>query len=121
MRWMPPRLRSRRGARWGSRRARAGAAACLAAVAVVVALPSPAVAFPCGEAPRAPVPPRQLTSVHATDDCRSPGDVHRRAHKRAHKKGDIGGLTVFVLAIAGALLIPIGRKGLPRNVDPYED
>jgi len=28
-------------------------------------------------------------------------------------------LTVFVLAVAGALLIPIGRSGLPRTGDPF--
>ena len=31
----------------------------------------------------------------------------------------MSGLTVFVLALAGALLIPIGRNGIPRAVDPY--
>jgi hypothetical protein len=31
----------------------------------------------------------------------------------------MSGLTVFVLAVAVALLIPIGRNGLPRAVDPY--
>jgi hypothetical protein len=35
------------------------------------------------------------------------------------KKGSMSGLTVFVLAVAAALLIPIGRNGLPRAVDPY--
>jgi hypothetical protein len=31
----------------------------------------------------------------------------------------VKGLTVFVLALAGALLIPIGRNGIPRTMDPY--
>jgi hypothetical protein len=88
-------------------------------VAVVVCLPTSASAFPCGEAPRPSVPPRQLANLQATDDCRSPGELQKHPAKRARKKGSISGLTVFVLVIGGALLIPIGRNGLPRNVDPY--
>jgi hypothetical protein len=115
---MPPRVRPRRGAWRGSRSARAGVAACLATVAVLLSLPAPASAFPCGEAPRPPVQQRQLSSVQQTaDECTTPGN--RPRPKRERKKGNVGGLTVFVLAIAGALLIPIGRNGIPRTVDPY--
>jgi hypothetical protein len=31
------------------------------------------------------------------------------------------GLTVFVLAVAAVLLIPIGARGIPSSVDPYSD
>lgn len=51
-------------------------------------------------------------------ECTTSAD-RRRPQKRAHKKGSVSGLTVFILAIAGALLIPIGRNGIPRMVDPY--
>jgi hypothetical protein len=85
---------------------------------VLVSLPSPASAFPCGESPRPPVPPRQLQSVsQTTGECNAPGN--RPRPKRARKKGSVKGLTVFVLALAGALLIPIGRNGIPRTMDPY--
>lgn len=115
---MPPRVRSRRGAWRGSRGARAAAAACLVTVAVLFLLPAPASAFPCGEVPRPPVPPRQLSSVQSPDgECTTPGN--RPRPKRTHRKGSVRGLTVFVLALAGALLIPIGRNGVPRTVDPY--
>jgi hypothetical protein len=114
---MPPRMRLRRGAWRGSRSARAGVAACLAAAAVLLLPPAPASAFPCGEAPRPPVTKRHLSSVQqAADECTTPGN---RPRKRPRKKGNVSGLTVFVLAIAGALLIPIGRNGLPRSADPY--
>ena len=33
----------------------------------------------------------------------------------------MSGLTVFVLAIAAVLLIPIGARGIPASVDPYRD
>jgi hypothetical protein len=33
----------------------------------------------------------------------------------------MSGLTVFVLAVAAALLIPIGARGIPPSVDPYSD
>jgi hypothetical protein len=33
----------------------------------------------------------------------------------------MSGLTVFVLAVAAVMLIPIGRRGIPYNVDPYRD
>jgi hypothetical protein len=114
---MPPRARPRRGAWRGSRGGSAVAAACLAAVALL-SLPSPASAFPCGDAPRPAVPPRQLSSVHTGGaECTTPG--RRRKPQRTNKRGSVGGLTVFVLAVAGALLIPIGRNGLPRASDPY--
>jgi hypothetical protein len=31
------------------------------------------------------------------------------------------GLTVFVLAVAAVLLIPIGARGIPSSIDPYSD
>jgi hypothetical protein len=90
-------------------------------VAIAVSLPTSASAFPCGEAPRPSVPPRQLANVQATDDCRSPGELQKHPAKPAHKKGSMSGLTVFVLAIAAVLLIPIGARGIPSSVDPYSD
>ena len=33
----------------------------------------------------------------------------------------MSGLTVFVLAIAAVLLIPIGARGIPSSIDPYSD
>jgi hypothetical protein len=91
----------------------------LSAVAVLLSLPAPASAFPCGEAARPAVPPRQLSSVQQVpSECTASAD-RRKRHGRTRKKGSVGGLTVFVLAVAGALLIPIGRNGIPRMVDPY--
>jgi hypothetical protein len=90
----------------------------VATVAVLASLPPPASAFPCGEVPRPPVPPRQLSSVQPSGaECSTPGN--RRKPQRTRKKGSVKGLTVFVLALAGALLIPIGRNGIPRATDPY--
>lgn len=115
---MPPRLRLRRGAWRGSTKARL-AAACLASAALLLSLPAAVAAFPCGDAPHPVVPPRQLASVRdqTVADCTTPGN-RRKAH-RTRKQGSVSGLTVFVLALAGALLIPIGRNGLPRSFDPY--
>ena len=42
-----------------------------------------------------------------------------KAPARANRRGSVSTLTVFVLAIAGALLIPIGRNGLPHGGDPF--
>jgi hypothetical protein len=112
-------VQPRRGA-WGkgSRRAKAAAAACLAAITVAAALPQPAAAYPCGEPPPTLRIP-QLAGV-SPDECRVPGKLGRpKPEARPNKQGSISALTVFVLAIAGALLIPIGRRGLPRGVDPY--
>jgi hypothetical protein len=54
------------------------------------------------------------------DECRVPETLRRtKQPARANKRGSVGGLTVFVLAIAGALLIPIGRNGLPHGRDPF--
>lgn len=84
---------------------------------MLLSLPAPASAFPCGEAPRPPVTKRHLSSVQqAADECTTPGN---RPRKRARKKGNVSGLTVFVVAVAVALLIPIGRNGIPRSADPY--
>jgi hypothetical protein len=125
MRKLPPRERPRRGAGWGSRWASALAAACLAAALLSVSFPERAPAFACGVADRpaqAYFPPRQLQSsqkvVPGGDDCTTPGN-RPRAGERAPKKGSMSGLTVFVLAVVAALLIPIGRNGLPRAVDPF--
>jgi hypothetical protein len=118
MRRMPPRLRLRRGAWRGSTKARL-AAACLVSVALLLSLPAPAAGFPCGEGPHSAVPARHLASVRqqSAADCTTPGN--RRKPQRTRKKGSVSGLTVFVLALGGALLIPIGRNGLPRSFDPY--
>jgi hypothetical protein len=101
----------------------------LAATAVSVFLPAPAAAFVCGTANRpsqsqpARVGPRQLQATNkveagASDDCTAPGN-RPAASPRTRKKGSMSGLTVFVLAVAAALLIPIGRNGIPRSVDPF--
>jgi hypothetical protein len=91
----------------------------LAALAVLVSLPSPAGAFPCGDAARPSVPPRQLSSVQQVpSECYASAE-RPKSQRRARKKGSVSGLTVFVLAVVGALLIPIGRNGIPRSGDPY--
>lgn len=110
---MPPRERPRRGARWGSRRARAGAAACLAAVLVVLAVPAPASAYRCGSTQ--PPDGAQVTAMF--QDCRAETPPPRRP--RPNKRGSMSSLTVLVLAIVAALLLPIGARGIPINVDPY--
>jgi hypothetical protein len=86
---------------------------------LLLSLPAPATAFPCGDAPHSAVPPRQLASVRQQSgaDCTTPGN--RRKPHRTRKTGSVIGLTVFVLALGGALLIPIGRNGLARSFDPY--
>jgi hypothetical protein len=113
-------VRPRRGA-WGkgSRRAKAAAAACLATLAVAAALPQGATAYPCGDSPTTARTP-QLAGV-SPDECRVP-ETLRRSKPQAppkKKKGSVSALTVFVLAIAGALLIPIGRNGFPHGADPF--
>lgn len=105
----------------GSRRAKAVAAACLAALAVAAALPQSAAAYPCGDSPTAARAP-QLARV-SPDQCRVPESLRRsksdgRPAKR--KQGSMSALTVFVLAVVGALLIPIGRNGLPKGEDPFD-
>lgn len=112
-------VRPRRGAgRKGSRQAKAVAAACLAALAVASALPDTAAAYPCGDAPTNARTP-QLAGI-APDDCRVPETLRRsKPPVRKNKEGSMSGLTVFVLAIAGALLIPIGRNGVPHGGDPF--
>ena len=99
----------------GRRQATATAAACLAAVAVFAALPQSAAAFACDDK----VPAKRTLQLAGTDECRAPGTVEGTAPARVKKKATVSGLTVFVLAIAGALLIPIGRRGLPQGSDPY--
>ena len=127
MKKMPPRVRPRRGARWGSRWASVLAAACLAAAFLAVSVPESASAFACGERDRPAqtfLPPRQLQTVQTVapvggDDCTTPGGNRPHTQTRAPKKGSVSGLTVFILAVVAALLIPIGRNGLPRAVDPF--
>jgi hypothetical protein len=124
MRNLPPRERPRRGAR-GSRWGSALGAACLVAILLTVSLPDSAFAFGCGAVGRpahSVVPPRQLQGSQKVtpggDDCTTPGN-RLRSEARTRKKGNASGLTVFILAVAAALLIPIGRNGIPRTVDPY--
>jgi hypothetical protein len=81
-------------------------------------VPSPAAAFPCGDRAATAAQGRHLTSVSA-DECRSPEKTRAKPPVRKSKKGSMSTLTVFVLAIAGALLIPIGRNGLPHSGDPF--
>jgi hypothetical protein len=115
-------VRLRRGA-WGegSRAARALAAACPAAVAVALLLPSSAAAYPCGERRAQPAPGRILMSAAVSiDECRAPEQPRKTEPARTRKRGDMTGLTVFVLAIGAALLIPIGRSGLAHGSDPFD-
>src|SRR5829696_3813550 len=99
-------VRPRRGAWEGSRQAKAVAAACFAALAFALAQPQQAAAFPCGDVTSA-TPPRTLSSLAPTSAA-SPRRFAGRSPRRARTRGgSVGGLTVFVLAIAGALLIPI--------------
>ena len=108
----PPRERPRRGAWWGSRRARAGAAACLAAVLVALALPGPAAAYRCGSTQA----PDGAQATAMFQDCRAEAPPRRR---HPNKRGSVSSLTVVVLALAAALLLPIGARGIPYNLDPY--
>jgi hypothetical protein len=125
MRRMPPRERPRRGACWGSRKARAGAAACLVIFVLTLGAPGPALAYRCEDPPPPPISlphpelpgPAQYAAPTSTE-CRVP---HAQPPKRTKKRGSISGLTVFVLAIAAVLLIPIGARGIPSSVDPYSD
>jgi hypothetical protein len=114
-------VRLRRGA-WGegSRAARALAAACLAAVAIALALPSIGSAYPCGER-RAPASQGRtlMSTAVSIDECRAPEQPRKTGSARTRKRGDMTGLTVFVLAVGAALLIPIGRSGLRHGGDPF--
>jgi hypothetical protein len=126
MRRKPLRARPRRGAWWGSRRRRAklGAAACLVVIAVTLAAPGPASAYPCDDSATLPkAPPTELWSrtLYASpgpEGCRVPEEDDRGAG-RTRKRGSMSGLTVFVLAVGAMLLIPIGRRGIPQGADPY--
>jgi hypothetical protein len=113
-------VRPRRGA-WGkgSRRARAAAAACLAALGLSVSLPQQAAAYPCADAPASAAPQRELYGI-SSDECAVPETLRRSTEPpRKKKRGSMRTLTVFVLAVAGVLLIPIGRNGLPQGGDPF--
>lgn len=114
-------VRLRRGA-WGegSRAAKALAAACLVAVAIALVLPQTAAAYPCGERRVPATQSRQLQSASISlDECRAPEQRRRSQPTRTRKRGSASGLTVFVLALGAALLIPIGRNGLPHGGDPF--
>jgi hypothetical protein len=87
-------------------------------VALAVVLPPPAVAFPCGDSAAASAQGRHLTSS-SSDECRSPEKARPKPPVRKSKTGSMSTLTVFVLAIVGALLIPIGRSGIPHTGDPF--
>ena len=114
-------VRPRRGVlRLGSRQVRAAAAACLATGVLASVVPPTASAYPCsdGAAPAMPQA-KQLMSL-APDECRVPETLRRSTPAaRVRKKGSMSGLTVFVLALAGALLIPIARNGLPHSGDVF--
>jgi hypothetical protein len=112
-------VRLRRGA-WGegSRAARALAVACLAAGAIALVLPSSAAAYPCGER-RAPQSRELMSTSVSIDECRAPEQPRETRPARTRKRGSVSGLTVFVLALGAALLIPIGRNGLPHGGDPF--
>ena|SRR3712207_206282 len=122
MRRRTPSARPRRGAWRGSRQATAAAAAaCLATIAIALLAPGQARAYPCG-APTAATAPAKAVPVApavSADDCPVPETLRHPRRERTSKKGSMSGLTVFVLAVAGALLIPIGRNGMPNLGDPF--
>lgn len=113
-------VRPRRGVlRLGSRQVRAVAAACLAVGVLASVVPPTAVAYPCGEGAAPATQARQLMSL-LPDECRVPETLRRpKPAVQTRKKGSMSALTVFVLALAGALLIPIGRNGLPHSGDVF--
>jgi hypothetical protein len=113
-------VRPRRGVlRLGSRQVRAAAAACLVVGVLASAVPPTASAYPCGDGVATAPQARQLMSL-SPDECRVPETLRRsKPPARERKKGSMSGLTVFVLALAGALLIPIGRNGLPHSGDVF--
>ena len=125
MRRMPPRERPRRGACWGSRRAKASAAACLATVLVALGAPGPAAAYRCEDPPppislpHPELPGQAPYAAPTSTECQVPDDDGAQA--RTKRRGSMSALTVFVLAIAAVLLIPIGARGIPASVDPYRD
>ena len=79
---------------------------------VVLVLPGPAAAYRCG-ATQAP-DGAQATAMF--QDCRAEAPPRR---KRPNKRGSVSSLTVLVLAVAAALLLPIGARGIPSSLDPY--
>ena len=112
-------VRPRRGAWEGSRQAKAVAAACFAVLAFALWQPQQAAAYPCADGATSATPPRTLSSV-SSDECRVPETLRRtKPSARTNKRGSVSALMVFVLAVAGALLIPIGRNGLPHRGDPF--
>jgi len=50
-------------------------------------------------------------------DCRAEAPPERRP--RANKRGSMSSLTVLVVAVATALLLPIGARRIPYSLDPY--
>ena len=94
------------------------AAACFAALAFALSLPQQAEAYPCDSQTTVRLP--QLAEA-SSDECGVPEKLKRSEAPPAREKkkeGDLSGLAVFVLAIAAALLIPIGRNGMPHG-DPF--
>ena len=108
-----PSARLRRGA-WEGSRAAAAITAALAAILLAATAP-PAAAFPCEDG-RPRTPGAWTPSPPPGGECRAPESV-TRADPPKRKKGSISAFTVFVLAIGGVLLIPIG--GAIGRGDPF--
>jgi len=79
---------------------------------VALALPGPASAYRCGSTQA----PDGAQATAMFQDCRA-GTPARRKHP--NKRGSMSSLTVVVLALAAALLLPIGARGIPYGVDPH--
>jgi len=92
---------------------------------IALLAPAPAAAYQCGAStevtPVSPVLPESLEAVApiVADDCPVPETLRHPRRAREAKKASMSGLTVFVLAVAAALLIPIGRNGVPTSADPF--
>jgi len=80
---------------------------------VMLALPGPAAAYRCGSTQ----PPDGAQATAMFQDCRAEAPPARRP--RANKRGSMSSLTVLVIAVAAALLLPIGARGIPYSLDPY--
>jgi hypothetical protein len=93
-------------------------------IAVSLVAPGPASAYLCDDSRPAVVPPHP--ELISPSEYASPNDMECRVlddppSRRTNKRGSMSGLTVFVLAVAAMLLIPIGRLGIPQTADPYRD
>lgn len=83
---------------------------------LVLAAPGPAAAYRCGSTQ----PDVAQATALTRDNCRAQARTTPPA--RVNKRGSVSGLTVFVLAVAAVLLIPIGARGrVPSSIDPYSD